>query len=195
MDGLNPPTREVGDVYQLIHRDAAPELRAPFRLLSRLTDSIGYPRWTVETLHNQDRGPVFDWVLDAASSQLKPFFLTDESGLVKNPARVAQQIWTAASVEDSAPFTLLKFDTTTSLWSFEVKASKATGLISDLVLHHLSYGSVMHFDEDWTLYRYPSRMSRPEVDRKHFPHSCPRCRAPAYVGMKDVECSRTGCRP
>lgn len=31
------------------------------------------------------------------------------------------------------------------------------------------------------------------LDLKLFPHSCPRCHAPAYVGFSDVDCSR-GCR-
>lgn len=32
-----------------------------------------------------------------------------------------------------------------------------------------------------------------QVDPGRFPHTCPRCRAPAYVGFSDVDCSR-GCR-
>lgn len=29
----------------------------------------------------------------------------------------------------------------------------------------------------------------PEPDRVHYPHTCPRCAAPAYIGMRIVECS------
>jgi hypothetical protein len=30
------------------------------------------------------------------------------------------------------------------------------------------------------------------VDRERFPHDCPRCGGPAYVGLNDVDCSK-GC--
>jgi hypothetical protein len=30
------------------------------------------------------------------------------------------------------------------------------------------------------------------MDDDRFPHSCPRCKAPAYVGLNDIDCSR-GC--
>jgi hypothetical protein len=33
----------------------------------------------------------------------------------------------------------------------------------------------------------------PAVDRSRFPHSCPRCGSPAYVGLASAECSRAGC--
>lgn len=35
-----------------------------------------------------------------------------------------------------------------------------------------------------------------EVDRKHWPHECPRCRAPAYLGVTpaSLDCSE-GCTP
>jgi len=32
------------------------------------------------------------------------------------------------------------------------------------------------------------------VDPARFPHRCPRCGAPAYIGLMNVECSDGGCR-
>jgi hypothetical protein len=192
---LNPPTREVGDIYQLLDSDSASDLRVPFRLLSKFKSSLGNPCWTVETLHNTDRCPLKDSVLDEASSEHKPYFISDAPvDFLVNPARVAQQIWTAAGVDDSHPFTLVEFDPDRALWLVEVNKTKETRRVSDLVLSQVKHGSVMHFDEDWCLYRYPSRMAV-AVDRARFPHACPRCKAPAYVGMLQVDCSRSGCRP
>lgn len=31
------------------------------------------------------------------------------------------------------------------------------------------------------------------VDRSRFPHGCPRCGGPAYIGLNDVDCA-AGCR-
>lgn len=31
------------------------------------------------------------------------------------------------------------------------------------------------------------------ADPKVFPHECPKCRAPAYIGFMKVDCSRKGC--
>lgn len=35
----------------------------------------------------------------------------------------------------------------------------------------------------------------PAKDPTRFPHACPRCAAPAYVGFLRVECSVAGCGP
>lgn len=32
------------------------------------------------------------------------------------------------------------------------------------------------------------------IDYSRFPHSCPRCKAPAYIGLASVECSQERCR-
>jgi hypothetical protein len=185
----------VGDIYQLVSVNAASDLRAPFRLLSRFKSSLGEPYWTVETLHNTELNVLKDSVLDDSSSELKPFFVSDAAvDSLVNPARVSQQIWTAAGVEDSNPFTLLKYYPDTLLWLVEMNGTKETKKVSDLVLSHVRHGSVMRFNEEWMLHRYPSRMAV-TVDAKRFPHRCPRCTAPAYVGMVQVDCSRVGCRP
>jgi len=31
------------------------------------------------------------------------------------------------------------------------------------------------------------------VDRSRFPHDCPRCGSPAYVGFTAVDCTKEGC--
>jgi len=33
----------------------------------------------------------------------------------------------------------------------------------------------------------------PAVDPSRFPHTCPACEAPAYIGLRTVECSEAGC--
>ncbi len=33
-----------------------------------------------------------------------------------------------------------------------------------------------------------------EIDLARFPHRCPRCQNPAYIGFSTVECSAEGCR-
>jgi hypothetical protein len=40
--------------------------------------------------------------------------------------------------------------------------------------------------------RSAGRPSDP-IDLAQFPHQCPRCSSPAYVGLTSVECSRAGC--
>jgi hypothetical protein len=33
-----------------------------------------------------------------------------------------------------------------------------------------------------------------QIDYSRFPHLCPRCKAPAFIGFMNVECSQEGCR-
>lgn len=35
-------------------------------------------------------------------------------------------------------------------------------------------------------------VSKPSVSKKDYPHVCPRCGAPAYLGLTSVDCSRCG---
>ena len=59
-------------------------------------------------------------------------------------------------------------------------------------------------DRNKVLTRYANRVLRKDslweatapviiTDPKMFPHECPRCGSPAYIGFTDVECSRKSC--
>jgi hypothetical protein len=58
--------------------------------------------------------------------------------------------------------------------------------------------SVVHVtgSKTWTTVRSvpPWAIDKPDlgVDSDRFPHLCPHCKAPAYVGLNDIDCSR-GC--
>src|SRR5690606_36963896 len=73
----------------------------------------------------------------------------------------------------------------TSLMANELISVQPMSLPSGLLFY-------MGYDEDFYL---PKREQSPAViaDPSRYPHQCPRCTAPAYIGLVSVDCSRKGC--
>jgi hypothetical protein len=65
---------------------------------------------------------------------------------------------------------------------FEIKAS------DDVPIGQVQF--VFNFDQAKKVFtKYPAQLP----DNERFPHRCPKCDKPAYIGMNNVECS-AGCK-
>lgn len=51
-------------------------------------------------------------------------------------------------------------------------------------------GQIFGYDEDFYIPKCPVAII---ADPSRYPHQCPRCSAPAYIGLMTVDCSRKSC--
>ena len=65
-------------------------------------------------------------------------------------------------------------------------------------IYTLTMPNYMWIPADWQkrLHATPSTAAHaePVINRERFPHDCPLCQAPAYLGAVTVECTNKTCR-
>lgn len=47
--------------------------------------------------------------------------------------------------------------------------------------------------EYYGVVKIPDDLIKSSIDHEKFPHECPKCKSPAYIGLSTVECSNGGC--